>query len=162
MDPTVADRPAHSLEALLEREEIIDVLTTLFVATDRRDWEAVRACFAPQVHFDMTSLAGGAPVMQSPEEIAGAWEEGLRPIRAVHHQVGNFRVRLEGVPGEEAVASCYGIAYHYLPKASGRNTRVFVGSYDFRLRHIGGFWRIGAFKFDAKFVDGNLELEAAD
>lgn len=42
---------------------------------------------------------------------------------SVHHQVGNLSIRC----GErEATASRYGIAYHYRPTKSGRNTRVFV------------------------------------
>ena len=74
----------------------------------------------------------------------------------MHHQAGNFKVRLDG---DEADAFCYAIASHYLPKPSDRNTRVFVGSYDFRLRKDGARWRIARFRFDAKYVDGNLELE---
>ena len=152
--PTTADL----VGALLAREAIVDTITTLFVATDTRDWERVRACLAPQVHFDMTSLAGGDPQTLTPDAIAAAWEQGLRPIEQVHHQAGNFRVRVEP-GGREATASCYGIAYHYRRHPSGRNTRVFVGSYDFGLREDGGRWRITSFRFGAKFVDGNLELE---
>jgi hypothetical protein len=103
-------------------------------------------------------VAGGEPQTLTPEQIAAGWEQGLRPLEAVHHQAGNFRVRVEGDQGE---AACYGIAFHYRRHPSGRNTRVFVGSYDFRLRRDeGGRWRIGAFRFTAKFVDGNLELES--
>lgn len=142
---------------LLARQAITDTITTLFVATDARDWESVRACLAPQVHFDMTSLAGGAPVTMTPEAIAAGWEQGLAPIEAVHHQVGNFRV---DVRGSVAAASCYGIAYHYRRHPSGRNTRVFVGSYDFGLREEAGRWRIDSFRFVAKFVDGNVQLES--
>lgn len=42
---------------------------------------------------------------------------------------------------------------------SGRNTRVFVGSYDFHLQLRDAGWRIDLFRFKVKFVDGNLELE---
>jgi hypothetical protein len=155
-DPSVTHDAAADVSALLARQAIVDTITTLFVATDARDWESVRACFAPEVHFDMTSLAGGEPRQMSPDEIAAGWEHGLAPIEAVHHQVGNFRVDLRG---SEASAFCYGIAYHYRRHPSGRNTRVFVGSYDFGLREDGGRWRINGFRFDAKFVDGNLGLE---
>lgn len=77
-------------------------------------------------------------------------------MQAIHHQAGNFRVTLRG---DAADASCYAIAFHYRPNPSGRNTRTFVGSYDLGLRREGGRWRIDRFRFDAKFVDGNLELE---
>ncbi|MFN2563769.1 MAG: nuclear transport factor 2 family protein [Gemmatimonadaceae bacterium] len=145
------------VQALLSRQAIIDTITTLFVATDARDWDTVRACFTPEVHFDMTSLIGGEPRTMTAEAIAAGWEQGLRPIEAVHHQAGNFRV---DVRGSEASAFCYGVAYHYRRHPSGRNTRVFVGSYDVVLREERERWRIHSFRFVAKFVDGNLELES--
>jgi hypothetical protein len=105
----------------------------------------------------MTSLAGGAPVELTPRQITESWAAGLAPIEAVHHQIGNLSVR---VRGSEAAASCYGIAYHYRKTRSGRNTRVFVGSYDFRLRQRAGAWTIDTFRFNAKFIDGNRDLES--
>jgi len=141
---------------LLEKEAIAKVLNRLFLATDARDWPRVRECFADSVHFDMTSLAGGQPARLSPAEIAAGWEAGLLPLDALHHQTGNLEV---SVSGDEATASCYGVAWHYRRTRSGRNTRVFVGSYDFHLARSGEAWRIDLFRFNSKFVDGNLELE---
>ena len=155
---TVESRPAPDdrLAQLLAREAIVDTITTLFIATDERDWGAVRAVLAPTLDFDMTSVAGGEPQRLGGDQVAAMWEQGLAPITAVHHQAGNFRVQLGA---EEARASCYGIAYHYRVHPSGRNTRVFVGSYSFRLREGGGRWRITSFRFTVKFVDGNPTLE---
>jgi hypothetical protein len=142
---------------VIERQRIADVIHTLFVATDAKEWERVRSCFAPSVAFDMTSLSGGTPAQVSPQEITAGWEAGLAPLEAVHHQIGNLSVHCEAA---EATASCYGIAYHYRRTKSGRNTRLFVGSYDFHLRLQDRQWKIDRFRFQSKFVDGNLELEA--
>jgi SnoaL-like protein len=140
-----------------EHLEIVDAITALFVGTDEKDWAAVRACFTDQVLFDMSTLSGLPEARVPAETIVERWKEGLAPMQAVHHQVGNFRVDASAA---EAEASCYGIAYHYRPNFSGRNTRVFVGTYDFHLvREPAGAWRIDCFRFHSKFVDGNLELE---
>ena len=144
------------LETLSDKQQIVEVITDLFIATDRRDWPGVIACFTQQVTFDMSSLGGPPATLTPAKEIAAGWEKGLAPLTAVHHQAGNFRVWPRG---DEADASCYGIALHYRPNPSGRNTRTFVGSYDFGLRREGGRWLIGRFRFDAKYVDGNLELD---
>jgi hypothetical protein len=144
-----------AVRSLVERERIAQVINRLFLGTDARDWEEVRACFAPQVAFDMTSLAGGTPARLSPSEITAGWDSGLRFLDSLHHQTGNLAIRLLE---REATASCYGIAYHYRRTASGRNSRVFVGSYDFHLV-LGGSWNIDLFRFNLKFIDGNLELE---
>lgn len=145
-----------TLATLVDERQIIDCVVRLCVATDARDWSTARACFADVVRFDMTSLAGGEPADVPAEHIIAGWTEGLAPIEALHHQLGNFRV---SVRGDEADAFCYGIAYHYRRTASGRNTRAFVGSYDFTLVRANAAWRINAFRFNVKFVDGNLELE---
>ncbi len=141
---------------LLEKDRVSDTITQLFIATDRRDWPAVRRCFAEAVLFDMTSMTGGCPSRLTPEQIALGWEDGLRPIEVVHHQVGNYRVE---VRGDQATAFCYGIAIHYRSTRSGRNTRTFVGSYDFHLLRLEGRWQIDSFRFNLKFIEGNAELE---
>lgn len=146
-----------TLAALVDRNDVVDTIVQLFLATDRRDWPTVESCFAERVTFDMTSLAGGEPVVLTPSQIASAWDQGLAPIEHVHHQAGNFQVE---VNGDEAEASCYGIAFHYRRVASGNNTRTFVGSYDFELRRRDDGWRIGLFRFNARYVEGNLALES--
>jgi hypothetical protein len=144
------------LHLLLEKDRIIDVVNQLFISTDKRDWPAVRRCFAELVLIDVSSMTGGPPSRLTPEQIAAGWEQGLRPIEAIHHQVGNYRVELHG---DQATAFCYGIASHYRRTRSGRNTRVFVGSYDFHLLRAEGRWQIDSFRFNLKYVDGNAELE---
>jgi hypothetical protein len=42
---------------------------------------------------------------------------------------------------------------------SGRNTRTFVGSYDFRLARRDDRWVITGFTFKLKYIEGNRELE---
>lgn len=148
------------LAMLIAKEEIIDCINRLFINTDRRDWPAVKACLADHVDFDVTSLAGGRPEILPAQKIIDGWEQGLRPIQALHHQAGNYRVTLKNA--SEATAFCYGIALHYRPTNSGRNTRTFVGSYDFTLMRERDDWRIAAFRFNCKFLDGNLELEKTE
>lgn len=146
-----------TIEQVIERIQVIDTVTRLFVYTDQQDWTKVLSeCFAPQVLFDMYSLTGTAPTLMAAEEIVAGWDAGLKPLAAVHHQVGNFLVRFNE---DGADAFCYGIASHYLPNPTGENTRVFVGSYDVHLRRLDDGWRIDRFKFTAKYVDGNLNLE---
>ena len=128
------------------RQDIIETITNLFVGTDKRDWSRVRACFATRVLFDMTSLAGGEPATLTPEQITDGWDTGLKPIQHVHHQAGNFIVR---VAAEQAEAFCYGVAYHH----TDGKTRTFVGSYEFHLANAFERWVIDRFKFNLKFID---------
>jgi hypothetical protein len=141
---------------LAEKDKIIDTINRLFIHTDDLNWPGVKECFADRVLFDMTSVVGGDPVTLTPDDIVNSWEQGLRHLEAIHHQVGNYLVNISG---DEAAAFCYGIASHYLPNDTSRNTRTFVGSYDFYLTKSDDVWRIDKFKFNLKFIDGNPNLE---
>ena len=148
------------LRQLLERDEVVATVTKLFVCTDSRDWDGARSCFAERVFIDMSSLTGAEPFTVSAREITEGWEQAFRSLRAVHHQVGNFRVSL----GErEANVACYGISYHHRPARSGHSTRTFVGTYDLHLSREDPGWKIDRFRFDCKFVEGRLdEVEDED
>ncbi|MEM7029518.1 MAG: nuclear transport factor 2 family protein [Chloroflexota bacterium] len=146
-------------QVLIEKDVIVETVNQLFISTDNRDWDTVKSIFAAKVLFDMTSLVGGDPVTLTSQEIVDAWDVGLAPIEAIHHQVSNFIVDIN-TNQDEAEVFNYGFAVHYLPNSTGENTRTFVGSYTFHFTKIEADWRIDAFKFDAKYVDGNLDLEA--
>ncbi len=144
------------MNTLIEKDRVIDIVNRLFINTDNRDWAAVKALFAPRVHFDMTSFAGGQPASLKPQEIVDGWDKGLKALKAIHHQAGNFSVNVEE---SEASVFCYGVAWHYLPNKTERNTRTFVGSYDLHLIKEDEEWKIDRFKFNLKFIDGNADLE---
>ncbi len=145
-----------AVELAVEKERAIETVNRLFICTDNRDWQKVQALFAPAVYFDMTSLTGGHPSIVTSGEIVAGWDNGLKALKAVHHQAGNFLV---DVTGDEATVFCYAVAWHYLPNKTGRNTRTFAGSYDIHLMKMVEEWRIDRFKFNLKFIDGNQELE---
>jgi len=146
----------NSLEALAAKQAVHDTAIALFVRTDKRDWEGVRAVFADKVRFDMTSTDGSKPRVRSAVDIVAEWKEGLSELAALHHQIGNLVVTL-GAEGEAHV-TCYGTAWHYKVCEDGRNTRTFVGTYDLDLRRGDAAWKITSFAFHQKFVEGNPDL----
>jgi 3-phenylpropionate/cinnamic acid dioxygenase small subunit len=143
------------IQALSDQTDVIKTINTLFIETDNRNWGAVKAIFADTVLFDMTSMVGGQPSQLSSQNIVDAWDQGLKPLQAIHHQAGNYLVTLNG---SHAEAFCYGIASHYLPNTKNQNTRTFVGSYNFHLKKQGENWKIDKFKFNLKYIDGNKDL----
>jgi hypothetical protein len=105
----------------------------------------------------MTSLAGGNPSTVSSQDIVDAWNSGLKKLKAIHHQSGNFLVEIRG---SMADVFCYGIATHYLPNRTDNNVRTFVGSYDLQLVENNSDWKINKFQYNLKYIDGNKELES--
>lgn len=146
------------MNELFDRELIKEVVIRLFVHTDDRNWSGVRECFADKVVFDAQSLTGEAAQTVPASFIISGWEVGLEGVHALHHQVGNFLISVQNGSAE---VFCYGTALHYLPNDSGRNTRTFVGSYDLHLVKLNGDWKIDGFRFNLKFVEGNLNLDSS-
>ena len=79
--------PAPTFEEYLA---ITGTINKLFLATDNRDWPMIESLFVDKVAFDMTSLAGGEPKTLSPKEIVAGWNAGLKDLKTIHHQSGNF------------------------------------------------------------------------
>jgi hypothetical protein len=146
--------PNHDITTRLAIE---DTVIRLFVATDERDWPALEACFTTPFTLDMTSMAGGSPTQLTPREVATAWAAAFKPLDHVHHQVGNLQTTIEGA---SARVRCYGVAFHHRAAVSqGLKTRIFVGTYEIRLRLEGAQWLVTELKFLLKFIDGNANLE---
>jgi hypothetical protein len=133
----------------VDRLAVQDAVNELFLATDSKAWDRVKAVFTEEVSFDMTSLAGGQPAVMTADAIADAWAQGLGPVQAVHHQVGNYVI---DVRSNGADVYCYAMATHYNP-GSEKTITWFVGSYDIHLIRTEGRWRIDAFKFNKKYVE---------
>ncbi|MBT8378485.1 MAG: nuclear transport factor 2 family protein [Ignavibacteria bacterium] len=144
-------------EKIVEKDRIKEVINNLFIFTDNSDWAAVEKCFAEKVHFDMTSMGAESTIELEPKQITDMWDDGLKNLDAVHHQTGNFKI---DVSKEKAVVFCYGIASHFKKTASDKNTRTFVGSYNFHLIKNGDDWKVDSLKFNLKYVEGNLSLES--
>jgi hypothetical protein len=149
------DSLRQQAQLLTDQNDVIAAANRLFICTDNRDWQCVKDVFAPEVLFDMTSLVGGQPSKLTPQQIVDGWDQGLKNLKAIHHQAGNYQVTLKG---NEADLFCYGIAFHYLPNPSNQNTRTFVGSYNFHLIRTDAGWKIDQLKFNLKYIDGNKDL----
>ncbi len=135
------------------REQIVEVVNKLFVYTDNRQWDKIiDEVFTDMVLFDMLSASS-----LSANEICNNWDKGLQGIDAIHHQAGNYLVTVNNT---EATVESYAIAIHFKKRAMHGKTREFVGSYNLSLSDIQSKgWRIKSFKYNLKFINGNVELE---
>jgi len=97
------DRPARTLDDLLVREEITDVIKRLARGTDRLDEARMRACYHPDGVDDHNSFRG------SGEEFARWVCDVLPHFASTAHFIGPPYIRLDG---DVAHADTYCIAHH--------------------------------------------------
>lgn len=140
-----------------DKLELIELANKLFMFCDSRQWKRLQEeVFLPTVLFDMTSAGGGEVATLPASEICDLWRIGFTALDAVHHQAGHYLVTVQG---NNADIYAYAVALHYKKGASKGNTRSFTGSYDLKAEKTNRGWRLSQFKYNLKFIDGNVDME---
>jgi hypothetical protein len=92
-----------TVEELLDREEITDVIKRLARGTDRLDGEMIASCYHPDGFDDHNAFRG------SPTEFADWVLQVLPHFQATMHFIGPPNIR---VTGDEAHVDTYCVAHH--------------------------------------------------
>jgi ketosteroid isomerase-like protein len=114
--------------------EIRDVLDRYAAGIDRRDFELVRSCFAPEVRADYGR--GGSWTEREPFV---TWlDEIHRDVGPTMHRITNHQVHVDG---DTASTTSYFDALLQV-EHQGHDLLHVVGTYTDELRRDGGGWRI--------------------
>jgi hypothetical protein len=140
-----------------DKLELTELANKLFMLTDVQEWDKlVEEVFAEELLFDMSSASGEAPQTLTSKAICDMWRQGFAGLDAVHHQAGHYLITVDKNAAE---IYAYAVATHYKRSAARGKTRTFVGSYDLKaIRSVTG-WRLSQFKYNLKYIDGNLSLD---
>lgn len=145
------------MQEVHDKMDITETVNCLFVHTDNREWkELLEKVFADKVFFDMSSMGAGEPETMAARDICAMWEQGFKGLDAIHHQAGNYIIDLKK---EEADVVAYAIAGHYKKAATKGQVRTFTGSYNIHVIRTGAGWRIDRFRYNLKYMEGNISLE---
>jgi hypothetical protein len=144
-------------QLIADKAELTELANKLFMYCDLRDWDGMLAeVFTPVIAFDASSAGGGNPGSMEARSVCDMWAEGFTGLDAVHHQAGHYLI---SVNGDSADIYAYAIATHYKKAAINGATRMFVGSYDLKAERKASGWRLSQFKYNLKYIDGNISLE---
>ena len=138
------------------REQIIEIVHKLFIYTDNQEWKKLqKEVFSELVDFDMSSL-GGEISKKSSIDICNEWKQGFEGIDSINHLAGNHLVKISNNSAEVFI---YATATHFKESAIKGKTREFVGSYNLHLVKNMKRWKIDKFKYNLKYMTGNLDLK---
>ena len=112
--------------------------------------------FVSEIWFDAASAGAGQPQNMEARAVCKMWDDGFVGLDAVHHQAGHYLI---SVQGSSADIFGYAVAIHYKQSAARGHTRTFVGSYDLKAQQMPNGWRLTQFKYNLKFIDGNITME---
>jgi hypothetical protein len=126
-----------TLDDLLAREEITDVVKNLARGTDRLDRELMASCYHPDGTDDHNVFRGTGT------EFAQWVVDTLPHFEATMHFIGPPRIRNDG---DRAKVDTYCVAHHVSkPDADGQQTDMVLGlRYVDRFERRDGTWRIAA------------------
>ena len=122
-----------TLDTLLAKAEIADVLHKYARGIDRMDFDLVRSCYHPDAFDDHGALSGDVDTF-----IAGA-EAFLPRFAATMHFLGNMSIEVDG---DVARAETYAVAYHRIERENGGKDDIWGIRYVDRFEQRGGEWRI--------------------
>ena len=144
-------------ELIADKIELTELANKLFMYCDAKQWEKMLSeVFTPVIWFDASSVGAGDPRSMPASEVCNMWNDGFASLDAIHHHSGQYLI---SVQGDKADIYGYATANHYKKAASKGNTRTFVGSYDLKAERTGNGWRLSQFKYNLKYMEGNISLE---
>jgi uncharacterized protein len=142
---------SQSNQKIMETENIIKTLKTMFESTDERNWTKVQKTMAENVLLDFTSLSGSPATTSPSKQIIQSWESSLLGFDKTHHHISNFKVT-----ENKNVADV-----HYTVKADhfiGKEVWTVEGTYDTELLKTNGNWVITKHKLNLAKQIGNKSL----
>ena len=144
-------------DAVLNKIELTELANKLFMYCDGQQWKLLlEEVFVQTIWFDMSSAGGNKPQLVEASDICKMWADGFAGLDAIHHQAGHYLINISG---NKADIFAYAVATHYKKTATKGPTRSFVGSYDLRAELTSKGWRLSQFKYNLKYIGGNISLE---
>jgi hypothetical protein len=130
-----------SLENLIARAAVADVVATLAHAQDDQDWTALRQIFADTVELDLSTHYYGRPPRTLPaDELVELARGTLEGFDCTHHAATNLLVQFTG---DEVECRTHMVAYHHVPAEAGVIDHCTMrGYWRLKLRQVDGRWLI--------------------
>lgn len=125
---------ADAVRALVDDAAVARVMVHYAQGIDRRDWDLVRSCFAPDAYVKGSSFEGPR------EEYLSTLFAGVERFPVTMHFIGNQDRRLDG---DTAWTETYLIAHHFADPAGEVESIVLGVRYHDQLARQGdGTWAI--------------------
>ena len=142
---------AADLRSLLDRAAIHDLLVTLALAQDERDWDALADCYLPDAVY---VHPGGE--LHGVAEIVGRTRTALTPLDACQHLLGTILVAIDE---PEATGITYFQAQHVRRGLPGGELYIIAGTYRDRFRRgADSRWRVAHRTQEYTWRAGNPEV----
>jgi SnoaL-like domain len=146
-----AQNAGMTTTTLLTQVEAENVINTLFVSVDQKDWKVTRSVFTPQISIDFTSLGGGKATIPA-DDLVAAWNRNLYKDKQSLHMTSNKQFN---ITANRIEARLHGYAYNKLNSATGSDVWETWGYYNIGLDRTAAGWKISKLEYFAQRNQGN-------
>lgn len=145
----------NSSDFYKEKQRIIDTITQMVTAADRKDWQGCLMAFTPEVLLDHDSGSGHPENVKSSDMITG-WEKTFAGFDSTWHSVTNYQIEINE---NHAVCKSYIHAIHcnFMVKR-GANYYTEYGIYEHELVKMEKGWKISVIRYRMLNSEGNPSL----
>ena len=138
-----------------DRLAILELIGRLSLTIDAKDWDTMGRLFTDTVYHDRPSLTGGEPYTAPVAQFVEGWRQTLQAMDAIHHQITNHVVSLDG---DKAFCAANMMGTHVLANASGGPMWTVGGRHDYQLARTSDGWRIAGLTFTLQWATGNMNI----
>ena len=138
-----------STQSKTDRVQIEELMARYANALDRRDYEAIAACFAPDA---VVEYAGFSHKLSGRAAITDHMMLALGPLDATQHLFANFII---DVAGESARLTCDILGQHIRHGAPGGESYLSGGKYDVVLARATEGWQFARLSAQSLWGVGN-------
>jgi hypothetical protein len=150
---------ADTLQTLLDKRELDELIHRTMHAMDSHDWPGYRAGLVADAEFDFTdhgvATDDANDVMKGADNFVAILASVIEGFDATQHIVTNILHQLDG---DRATTSCYVLAEHFLNNDRGDRNVGCGGRYTIDTRRTPEGWRIARLKFTTSWFRGNTSL----
>lgn len=144
-----------SIETLIKRAEISDLVLLYATAVDTRDWARYRSIFEDEVLFDFSDFTGDPASMMPADEWVRIVSDTLSGFDATQHISSNHVITFGD---DHATCVSYVVASHYLLHQGGTKMYSLGGFYTNKLVEGKQGWRISECCLKITWEMGDREL----
>lgn len=142
---------AVAIQSLIDRADIIDVVTRYATSIDLKRWDDFGDCLADKIEISMPVTDGWVPMTR--DDAVALAGRIYAQLEATQHISANHQV---SVSGDEATCVATLNATHHLGSDVTDPLQREVGYYEYGLVRSGG-WKIARMHMTITWVEGNTE-----
>jgi SnoaL-like domain len=147
-----------ALQALVDRQEIVDTIVRWAYALDTKDWAAARACFTNEVETDYSDPRGTSPTRLTAEAFVELRRRAHEKLMTQHLST-NHLVTLDG---DQATCVSATLIHRLDPERQSDNTFDTLAHYTHTLVRTPAGWRIARIKQSVVWNRGNASIHTGD